>query len=98
MENEFQLSVSLLNKLNLLNQVYNIKIIKEYFISKFGKNKNNIILPNDFKQIIGISKEIKSININTLLSIIKMNHTIPIIKPKCVFYEYNQEPIYVNNI
>ena len=53
---------------------------------------------NDFKQIIGICKEIKSININTLLSIIKMNHTIPIIKPKCVFYEYNQEPIYVNNI
>jgi len=99
MESDFQLSCVLLNNLNLLNQVYTVKFIKEYFISKFGNNYNkNIVLPNNLRTIIGISKEVKSIDINTLLMIIKMNHIIPIIKPKCIFLEYNQEPEFVYNI
>jgi|688.fasta_scaffold891665_1 hypothetical protein len=99
MESDFQLSHILLNNLNLLNQVYTTKFIKEYFISKFGNNNNkNIVLPNNLRTIIGISKEVKSIDINTLISIIKMNHIIPIIKPKCIFLEYNQEPEFVYNI
>lgn len=96
MESDFQLSHVLINNLNLLNQVYTIKYIKQYFISKFGNNNNkNIVLPNNIKTILGISQEVKSLDINTLLSIIKMNHTIPIIKPKCIFLEYNQEPEFV---
>jgi hypothetical protein len=99
MESDFQLSCVLLNNLNLLNQVYTVKFIKEYFISKFGNNYNkNIVLPNNLRTIIGISKEVKSIDINTLLMIIKMNHIIPIIKPKCIYLEYNQEPEFVYNI
>lgn len=99
MESDFQLSCVLLNNLNLLNQVYTVKFIKEYFISKFGNNYNkNIVLPNNLRTIIGISREVKSIDINTLLMIIKMNHIIPIIKPKCIYLEYNQEPEFVYNI
>jgi len=99
MESDFQLSCVLLNNLNLLNQIYTVKFIKEYFISKFGNNySKNIVLPNNLRTIIGISKEVKSIDINTLLMIIKMNHIIPIIKPKCIFLEYNQEPEFVYNI
>ena len=99
MESDFQLSCVLLNNLNLLNQVYTVKFIKEYFISKFGNNYNkNIVLPNTLRTIIGISREVKSIDINTLLMIIKMNHIIPIIKPKCIYLEYNQEPEFVYNI
>jgi hypothetical protein len=99
MDNDFQLSNNILNNLNLLNQVYTTKFIKEYFISKYGKNnKSNIEIPNNLKTILGISKEVKSIDINTIISIIKMNHTIPIIRPKCMFLEYNQEPDFVYNI
>lgn len=99
MESDFQLSCVLLNNLNLLNQVYTVKFIKEYFISKFGNIYNkNIVLPNNLRTIIGISKEVKSIDINTLLMIIKMNHIIPMIKPKCIYLEYNQEPEFVYNI
>ena len=98
MESDFQLSNDLLNNLNLLNQVYTVKRIKEHLISKFRNNKNDIVLSSSLKTILGISKEIKSININTLLMIIKINHTIPIIKPNCMFLEYSQEPEFVHNI
>ncbi len=98
MESDFQLSNVLLTNLNLLNQVYTTKIIKDHLISKFSKNKNDILLSNSLKTILGISKEVKSININTILMIIKVNHSIPIIKPNCMFLEYNQEPEFVHNI
>jgi len=99
MESDFQLSTILLTNLNLLNQVYTLKYIKEYFLSKFGNNtKTRVVLPNNLRTILGISKEVKSIDINTLIAIIKMNHIIPIIKPKCIFLEYNQEPEFVYTI
>jgi hypothetical protein len=98
MDSDFQLTNDLLNNLNLLNQVYSTKRIKDHLISKFSINKNEIVLSNSLKSILGISKEIKSININTVLMIIKINHTIPIIKPSCMFLEYNQEPEFVNSL
>ena len=58
--------------LNLLNQLYSTKRIKDHLISKFSINKNDIVLSNNLKTILGISKEIKSININTVLMIIKI--------------------------
>lgn len=98
MESNFQLTSDILRNLNLINQVYTIKVLKEHLMSKFGTNKNNIILSTNLRTTLGISKQIKSININTVLMIIKANHTIPIIKPNCMFLEYNQEPDYVHNI
>lgn len=94
----FQLSNVLLTNLNLINQVYTTKCIKEHLILKFSKNKTDIILPNNLKTILGFSKEIKSVNIKTLLMLIELHHTIPIIRPTCMFLEYNQEPEFVYNI
>jgi hypothetical protein len=47
MESDFQLSSVLLSNLNLLNQVYTPKFIKEHFLSNFGNNsKKYVVLPN----------------------------------------------------
>ena len=98
MENEFQLNQNLLDYLKLLNCSYTNKTIKDELTKKFKNNRNNVILTNEFKQILGISSEIKTINIDTLISIIKMNHSISLFKPKCTYLEYNQKPEYVNSI
>jgi hypothetical protein len=88
------LSEDLINILELPKKETNIKDIKKTLINRYGKNnKIYLDIPNNLKQILDISIEIKSVHIDIIMNIIKIKYLINNHNPNETYFQYNQNPI-----
>lgn len=86
----------ILNWLGLDYKTYSTFEIKKVLINKFGTDKSTTIkLDDEGKQILNCGNTIK---VNSAVLYISMKYILKNPKPNCLYFEYEQQPIKVQNL
>jgi hypothetical protein len=90
---QFKLDKEILDILGIPDLLFTNQTLSKKLSSKW--KSGNILIKDDLKKILHYSDNTKIVPLNDIIRRIKINHIYILNKPpNCIFYSYDQKPLY----